>query len=540
VPIIPKGTKFDPPAVVPVKPPSADSLYFGIKTPVTASEISKPDKDNGSNNWVVGGIKTKSGAPILANDPHLDLSLPSIWYELQLSTPSSNVYGVSLPGSPFVVIGFNDSIAWGLTNAQRDVKDYYSIKFKDNSKKEYWHGGKWQPTTVRIEEIKIKGAPSVYDTVAYTEYGPVMFDESFSEDSLHQPNLALRWTAHDPSNEGMTLYKLNRAKNYSDYSDAIKTFACPGQNFVFASKAGDIAIWQQGKFPARWEGQGLYIMPGDDPGYSWQQFIPQNENPHSLNPERGYLESANQRPADTAYPYFIPGSYITPRGIAIDRFLSHMTNITVDDMMKLQNNYYNVTAEEVRPLLLQYVREEELSADAKKYLDQVKKWNLTADAGSIGQTIYQCWWDSLNSVIWRDDISRSNPEAPWPNEQTTMELLKKDPALPFIDNLNTTATETLYDVVTIALNSASVGLASAEKEGKLEWAKYKTPTIYHLIKELAPFGKAGLNAGGAGDIINAMTHSHGPSWRMVVQLSAITEPYGVYPGGQCGNPGSKY
>jgi penicillin amidase len=142
----------------------------------------------------------------------LDLSLPSIWYELQLSTPSSNVYGVSLPGSPFVVIGFNDSIAWGLTNAQRDVKDYYSIKFKDNSKKEYWHGGKWQPTTVRIEEIKIKGAPSVYDTVAYTEYGPVMFDESFSEDSLHQPNLALRWTAHDPSNEGMTLYKLNRAE----------------------------------------------------------------------------------------------------------------------------------------------------------------------------------------------------------------------------------------------------------------------------------------------------------------------------------------
>jgi penicillin amidase len=174
------------------------------------------------------------------------------------------------------------------------------------------------------------------------------------------------------------------------------------------------------------------------PGYSWQQFIPQNENPHSLNPERGYLESANQRPADTAYPYFIPGSYITPRGIAIDRFLSHMTNITVDDMMKLQNNYYNVTAEEVRPILLQYVREEELNADAKKYLEQVKKWNLTADAGSTGQTIYQSWWDSLNSVIWRDDISRSNPAAPCPNEQTTMELLKKDPALPFIDNLNTT------------------------------------------------------------------------------------------------------
>ena len=202
MPIIPKGTKFDAPGVVPVKPLSADSLYFGIKNPIAVSEISKPDKNNGSNNWVVAGSKTQSGSPILANDPHLDLSLPSIWYELQLTTPTSNAYGVSLPGSPFVIIGFNDSIAWGVTNAQRDVKDYYSIKFKDNSKKEYWYNGKWEPTTIRIEEIKVKGAATVYDTVAYTVYGPVMFDESFPNDTLQKQNLAVRWTAHDPSNEG--------------------------------------------------------------------------------------------------------------------------------------------------------------------------------------------------------------------------------------------------------------------------------------------------------------------------------------------------
>jgi len=539
-PIIPKDTKFETPVFVPVKPISADSLYFGIKNPVAVSEISKPDKNNGSNNWVVAGSKTQSGAPILANDPHLDLSLPSIWYELQLTTPTSNVYGVSLPGSPFVIIGFNDSIAWGLTNAQRDVKDYYSIRFKDNSKKEYWHNGRWEPTTIRIEEIKVNGAAAVYDTVAYTVHGPVIFDESFPNDTLQKQNLALRWTAHDPSNEGITFYRLNRAKNYADYTDAIKTFECPGQNIAFASKTGDIAIWQQGKFPARWEGQGLYIMPGDDKDYSWQQFIPQNENPHSLNPERGFLASANQRPVDTAYPYFIPGSYITPRGVAIERFLSSMTRITTDDMMKLQNNYFNILAEDVRPILLQYVKENELNAEAKRYLEIVKNWDLVASAGSKGQTIYQCWWDSLNSAIWRDDIGRSNPVSPWPEDQTTMELLKKDPMLPFIDNLNTAAIETLYDAVTTALNNASVDLAVKEKEGKLEWSKFKNPTIYHLIRDLVPFGKTGLNAGGDGNIINALTHSHGPSWRMVVQLSAITEPYGIYPGGQNGNPGSKY
>jgi len=542
VPIIPKGTLFDPPAIVPVNPLSADSIYFGKKETTDAKEISKPDKNNGSNNWVVSGNKTQSGFPILANDPHLDLSLPSIWFEQQLTTPTSNTYGVSLPGSPFVIIGFNDSIAWGVTNAERDVKDFYSIKFKDESKKEYWYNGNWEPTKIRLEEIKVKGGATVYDTVAYTIYGPVMFDESFPNANKNEQNLAVRWIAHDPSNEGFTFFKLNHAKNYDDYLEAIKTFDCPGQNFVFASKAGDIAIWQQGKFPARWNGQGLYIMPGDDPDYSWQGFIPQTENPHAKNPEKGFLESANQRAVDSTYPYFIPGSYITPRGIAIEHFLSPMSAITPDDMKKLQNNYFNVLAEDARPILLNYVQEDKLNADAKKYLDILKNWNLEADPASKGQTIYQCWWDSLESSIWTDDITRSNTASTLPEEQTTMELLKKDStSLAFIDNSNTPVTETLYDLVTTALNEASVNLSVKEKEGKLEWAKFKNPTIYHLLKDaVMPFAKTGLNMGGSGNIINAMTHNHGPSWRMIVHLSTVTEAYGVYPSGQSGNPGSKY
>ena len=542
MPIVPKGTLFDAPSIVPVKPSSADSLYFGNKQPVTVTEISKPDKNNGSNNWVVAGSKTQSGWPILSNDPHLELSLPSIWFEQQLITPTNNVYGVSLPGSPFVIIGFNDSIAWGVTNAERDVKDYYTIKFKDNTKKEYWYNGKWEPTQIRLEEIKVKGGASVYDTVAYTGYGPVMFDESFSNPYTNKQNLAIRWIAHDPSNEGVTFYKLNHARNYDDYTEAIKTFDCPGQNFVFASKTGDIAIWQQGKFPARWDGQGLYIMPGDDIDYKWQGFIPQAENPHAKNPERGFLESANQRPVDSTYPYFIPGTYITPRGVAIEHFLSSMTSITPDDMKKLQNNYFNILAEDARPVLLKYVRENELNTDAKRYFEIVKNWDLEADPASKGQTIYQCWWDSLESALWRDDINRSSPASSWPEAQTTMELLKRDStSLAYIDNSSTPQIETLSDIVTAALNNASDNLDVKEKEGKLEWAKFKNPAIYHLLKEaLLPFARTSLNMGGNGNIINAVTHSHGPSWRMIVHLSEVTEAYGVYPAGQSGNPGSKY
>lgn len=541
LPIVPKGTVFEKPGIVPIQPLSADSLYFGKKEPVAAMEISKPDINNGSNNWVVAGSKTQSGAPILCNDPHLELSLPSIWYEMQLHSPTSNSYGVSLPGSPFIIIGFNDSIAWGVTNAQRDVKDYYEIRFRDKSKTEYWFNNQWVETELRKEEIKVKGGATVYDTVAYTIFGPVLFDESFSNAASANRNLAVRWVAHDPSNEGMTFYKLNRAKNYDDYANAIKTFECPGQNFVFASKAGDIAIWQQGKFPARWDRQGLYVMPGDDSSYMWQGFIPQAENPHALNPQRGFLQSGNQRPADSTYPYFIPGSYITPRGITIDNKLATMTGITPADMMALQNNYFNTLAEDARGILLQYVKEGELTATEKKYLDIFKNWDLMAAPDSKGQTVYQCWWDSLEAEVWKDELSAIKPEAPWPQKQTLLECLKRDSVMQFIDNRSTPAQETLYDVVTAALKKASVHLAKQEGEGKLEWTKFKNPTVYHLLKDALPaFARKGLNVGGNGDIVNAVTHSHGPSWRMIVQLTSPTEAYGVYPGGQSGNPGSKY
>ena len=544
IPIIPKGTAFVSPGIQPIPPVTVDSFYINNKKLAVTKTIELPNPNNGSNNWVVAGSKTQSGSPILCNDPHLELSLPSIWYEIQLATPTSNSYGVSLPGSPFIIIGFNDSIAWGVTNSQRDVKDYYEIRFKDSSKKEYWFNGTWQPATQRVEEIKVRGGSTVYDTVAYTIFGPVMYDEDFSNELVKSRNLAVRWTAHDPSNEGITFYKLNRAKNYDDYVEAIKNFDCPGQNFVFASKSGDIAIWQQGRFPARWDRQGIYVMPGEDSSYLWQGFIPQTENPHVRNPERGFLQSANQRPVDSTYPYFIPGSYITPRGISIENRLTSMTAITIDDMMRLHSNYFNTPAEDALPLLLKYVKEESLNSDARKYLALIKSWDLSASPDSKGQTVYQCWWDSVRAGIWRDDITQLDPPAPWPEDQTTMECLKRDSAMRFIDNIQTAPVETLFDIVTVALNEAAAGLKEVEAKGRLEWAKYKRPGIYHISDKgksaLLPFARLNLPVGGNGSIINAITQSHGPSWRMIVQLSTPTEAYGVYPAGQNGNPGSKY
>ena len=420
IPIIPRGTKFDPPGIFPIKPASADSLYFGEKDSVHVSEIIKQDPNNGSNNWVVAGARTKSGAPILCNDPHLELTFPSIWYEMQLNSPGVNVYGATVPGSPCVIIGFNDDIAWGETNAQRDVRDFYEIKFKDDSRQQYWFNNQWQSTQVHVDTFKVRGSREAYDTVAYTVFGPVMFDKSFPDTLANGKAIACRWTAHDPSNEGMAFYKLNRAKNYDDYLNAIKYYTCPAQNFVFASKSGDIAIWQQGRFPALWYGQGMMIMPGEDSSYMWQDMIPQSENPHAINPEQGYLASANQRPVDSSYPYFIPGKFLNARSISINHHLRNMQQVTIDDMKKLQNDYFNVTAEAARPLLFKYVRENELDNDAKKYLEIIRNWDLMASADSKGQTIYQLWWDSLAEEVWKDELFKVQPAVVIPRWQSRL------------------------------------------------------------------------------------------------------------------------
>jgi penicillin amidase len=541
IPIIPKGTVFSKPAIVPVKPASADSLYFNNDTTVNVKEVFKPDRNNGSNSWAVNGDKSASGAPILCNDPHLELTLPSIWYEMQITTPTMNVYGATFPGSPSVIIGFNDSIAFGFTNAQRDVKDYYQVRFKDASRKEYWFNGKWVPTNITYEQIRIRGAVTITDTVAYTIFGPVMYDESFTNDITGTNAIAVRWAAHDASNEGLMWLKLNRAKNYNDYVEAIKIFYAPGQNMLYASKSGDIAIWQQAAFPLRWKGQGLYLMPGEDSSYMWQGYIPQQENPNILNPASQFIQSANQRPVDTTYPYFIPGNYISARGITIANKLQQMQQLTPKHMMQLQNDYYSSFAADAVPLLMRYIDRKNMNEDEERFLSEISKWDYYLPPDAKAPTIFQAWFDSLESRIWSDEFNLIKAPKVLPEEQTLLELLLKDSSFRFIDNINTPEVETIEHQITAAFKEATSNLILEEKENGLIWSKHKKPSVYHLLRTaLLPFARSSLPVGGWNNTLNAITTSHGPSWRMIVHLTTPTEAYGIYPGGQSGNPGSKY
>ena len=544
-PIIPKGTVYQKPSLVPIKPINADSAYLQQTSALSINNVESPNapnKNNGSNNWAVSGSKTKSGRPILASDPHLGLNMPSLWYEVQITTPTHSTYGASFPGSPSVIIGFNDSLAWGVTNAGRDVLDFYEIKFKDSTENEYWYNGKWNTAEKRTEVIKVKDSADVVEQIPMTVWGPTMYDAHYQNPQSKGRNLAIQWTAHNSSTGVETFYRLNRAKNYDDYIKAISLYTCPGQNFVLATKTGDIAIKQQGSFVARWERQGDFIMSGDDTTYAWQGMIPNEENPTIKNPERGYVSSANQKPTDPSYPYYLGTATSFPlyRGISVNKHLTAMSGITAKDIQALQTNNDNVFAATARPALMKYVQVEKLSPDAKRMVDEMNNWDLVNSENSKGITAFKIIWDSVTQAVWGDELAGSPIPLTSPDDFVLVDQLLKDSNWSIADDISTKGKiENFKDQVNLGIENATKKLLELEKENKFEWALFKATRVMHLTK-IPSLSRMNLPIGGGENIINATTEDHGPSWRMVVHLTDEIEAYGLYPGGQSGNPGSPY
>lgn len=522
-PIIPSSINWPSDSI-----PAMDSSMLGLNV-VPGGPIQKPDPLLGSNNWAVSPEKTANGNPILANDPHLRMTLPAIWYEIHLNAPGINTYGVSLPGTPCVIIGFNDDIAWGVTNSSRDVKDWYKINFETDKRERYMFEGAWAETDFRYEEIKIKGMDSYTDTVAYTYWGPVVSHPNldFSGPKDH----ALRWTAHDPSNELMTFLKLNRARNHEEYLDAIAHFECPGQNFVFAAKDGDIAIKQQGKFPILEPGQGRMLQIGSTKTSEWKGFIPFDENPHVLNPERGFVSSANQQPTDSTYPYWYGGIYEHYRNRRINTMLTEMSEVTLEDMQELQLDNFNWQASDALPMMLVH-----LSAEVEaEELKMLKEWNFMNEADLQAPALYEMWWDSLHYNIW-DEFREYEVTLAYPSVFNTTEMILRDMENPFMDIISTVEQEDFVDVNTLSFQQA---LGRYKEDGEPDWGTAKGTFIEH-IGMIGPFGRYDVHCSGNKHIVNATGKTAGPSWRMVVELGDEVRPTGIYPGGQSGNPGSPY
>ncbi|MGC3948793.1 MAG: penicillin acylase family protein [Chryseolinea sp.] len=331
----------------------ADSVPQALpKELIAINRLPNPDPGIGSNNWALSGTKTASGAPMLCGDPHLNLNMPAIWYAIQLHAPGINVMGASLPGAPGVVIGSNDSVAWSVTNSQRDLVDWFSINFEDNKRDRYMLDGKWIETIKSIEHFNIRDHSPVADTIVFTEWGPVTYDNSYHSDD-NRSQYAFHWIAHEPSHELGGLYKLNRARNLKEFDEALQTYSNPALNFAVATTHGDIGMRVAGRFPVRRHNEGRFVLDGSRSSSGWQSFIPREDQITSTNPARGFESSANQYPVDETYPYYITAtSFEAYRNRRINQQLSTIAKATPQDMMALQMDHFSLMAEENLPWML--------------------------------------------------------------------------------------------------------------------------------------------------------------------------------------------
>ena len=538
-----------------VSDPVVDNPGSWTKTPVTLDGIASAlpdsliqieknppaDPNVGSNNWAVSGSKTTTGFPMLCGDPHLLLTLPSIWYAVQLNAPGINVMGASLPGAPAIIIGFNDSIAWSVTNAQRDLVDWYSIRYEDNKRNRYFLDGHWINTHNIVEAFAVRNEPVFYDTVVYTSWGPVTYDRNFHAEK-NLTDYAFRWVAHDRSNEFIAFYELNRAKNHAEYMRALDHFSSPAQNFVFACTQGDIAMRVQGKYPVRRKDEGKFVLDGTRSSSGWQKFIPNSQNVMYKNPARGFVSSANQYPVDSTYPYYINAThYEAYRNRRINQILREKRVVSVEDLMKLQADNMNLKAVESLPVFLQALDTTGFNHIEKSAYRILQKWNYSNDANSEGASYYDAWWNNLMPLVW-DELERPNIALTRPTAFRTIELIKNQPDLVFFDMQKTEKKENAVDVIRTAFSSGVRAIAkwkSDHHRNTVPWGDFKDSFITSLLR-IEPMNVHIRHGGGSG-IVNAHSRTNGPSWRMVVSLEkAGVKAWATYPGGQSENPGSEH
>ncbi|MFJ3586315.1 penicillin acylase family protein [Streptomyces sp. NPDC090127] len=379
----------------------------------------------GSNSWVVSGRYTTSGKPLLANDPHLAPMLPSLWYQMGLhcrsvsATCRYDVAGYTFSGTPGVIIGHNDTVAWGLTNLGADVSDLYLEKVSDAG---YVVDGKVKPFTTREETIKVAGGGDRKITIRQTEHGPLVSDRSSELEKVGQkapvgnaaPDrgtgyaVSLQWTALQPGRSMDAIFQLNRAKNFTDFRAAAKNFEVPSQNLIYAD-AENIGYQAPGKIPQRAKGDGTVPAPGWDSSYKWKGYIPYDELPYELNPDRGYIVTANQAVVDKAkYPYLLTQDWgYGSRSQRINDLIESKTRdggkISPDDMRTMQMDNRSEIATLLNPLLLKIDISDPYVREAQKLLEG---WDYTQEPDSAAAAYFNAVWRNVLKLAFGDKLPK--------------------------------------------------------------------------------------------------------------------------------------
>ena len=381
-----------------------------------------------SNNWVVSGKHTASGKPLLANDPHLGASAPSVWYMTHLSAPGMRVAGVTSPGLPGIVIGHNERIAWGFTNVGPDVQDLYLEKFDTENPRRYMTPAGWREAEVRREEIKVRksfigsATEIVPLDVTITRHGPIILERNGKR-------YALRWTALDPKlGDAAGFQTLNRARNWKEYVAALSNYTGPMQNMVYADVDGHIGYYAAGRVPIRKSGDGSVPYDGATDDGEWTGFIPFAKLPHLFDPPSGIIVTANQRIVGHDYPYFLTHLWPAPyRARRILNLLQAKPKLTADDFRAILGDTYSIAGATFAREVVRLSRAQAATtADARwqEAIQLLEGWDGRMNADSRAALLVSVMRSEFSNRIFTAAMGAELAKNyAWPNRETLIDRI---------------------------------------------------------------------------------------------------------------------
>ena len=482
----------------------------------------------GSNNWVVDGTMTASGRPLLANDPHLGTNIPSLWYLAHMSAGDFDVIGGTLPGTPAVAIGRNRHIAWGETNMFADVQDLFRERLDAAGTRAEFRGV-FEPLQIIKETIHVSGGLPIELTVRISRHGPLVSDAINANNaaSLQEPKpdpiepLAFRWTALDEQDATVTAFlRVNEARNWTEFTNALREFVVPSQNFVYADVEGHIGYYAPGRVPIRGGGDGAAPVDGWTGENEWTGYIPFEQLPHVYDPPTHFIVTANHRPVPPEYPHFLGAEYHHPfRAQRITEMLHQRTGLTPADFRAMQADTVSLHARSLVPLLLRRARPQ--GTVERTALELLQKWNFDARGDRAEPAILQAWFSMLATWLVTDELGPALSENyerrfSFVHRFLVNTLTKGDSA--WCDNVASAERETCDDAVTAALHDAVQVLRQKMGDDPRQW---RWETIHRAV-----FPHQGLDAVALLRPLLSRSLPNGGDWSTVnVGAVAVDKPF---------------
>ena len=531
--------------------------------------------DIGSNNWVIAGSRTATGMPLLANDPHLGIQMPSIWYQIGLHCRPKNeacpyaVTGFSFAGVPGVIVGHNDRIAWGVTNVGPDVIDLFIEKINPNNPNQYEYMGKWVDMEVRIETILVGGGDPVELTVRKTVHGPIISgsygplkqqveagEQSFTEKAgIELPEhyaIAMRWTALEPTRLFDAIWGFNRAQNWEQFRTAARDFVVPAQNLVYADVDGNIGYQMPGNIPIRKAGDGRLPVPGWTGEYDWKGYLPFEELPYVYNPSSGYVATANNQVNPWDYSYLITTEW--DFGFRAERIVEMIENapgpIDIAYVQKMHGDNYDASAAALVPLLMQVDLGDTKLEEVRAILAD---WDYQDKMDSAPAALYAAFWRRFLTNTFGDDLPKDRQPGGSSRWFEVVRNMAEQPDSHWWDSqLTADKVETREDILKQSFAQAVADLQEAlgKNPAKWRWGDLHTSTFENQTlgkSGVAPiealFNRGPFPTAGGASIVNATgwNASKGfevtsvPSMRMIVDLGDLRNSLTVHPTGQSGH-----